>query len=202
MTKKSFLFLCLVIAASALAVRYSLPIKKQGGFEDYTVSTVTLTQDLGTRTMILDAPTRTIADYVKNYVDIPKGGIDWRLLAKTKEIKIGRKTPEGYGIPAYKPEFAPAVQKLDGKEVVVKGFMFPLDASSRQKTFLFGPFPVNCPFHYHVSPDLVIEVHADNAPVEFSYDAITLKGKLQLIVSAPENSTFYRLLHARQIDKK
>jgi hypothetical protein len=46
---------------------------------------------------------------------------------------------------------------------------------------------------------LVIEVHADKSPVKFSYDAVTLKGRLQLVEKDPENSTFYKLLDVQQV---
>ena len=42
-------------------------------------------------------------------------------------------------------------------------------------------------------------MHADKNPVKFSYDAITLTGTLQLVPEDKENSTFYRLLNARQV---
>ena len=53
------------------------------------------------------------------------------------------------------------MKALDGKTVKIKGFMFPLDETEDQKHFLFGPFPLNCPFQYHVQSSLVMEVHAD-----------------------------------------
>ncbi|MBI1216604.1 MAG: DUF3299 domain-containing protein [Alphaproteobacteria bacterium] len=175
---------------------------KKSAMSNYTIVTETVTGHIDSKPMILDAPTRTIADFVKDYVNVPEGGTDWRVFAKTKEIEVSKKMPGGYDYVYYKPGFAPAVEKLDGKEVTVKGFMFPLGAAEKQKIFLFGPFPVSCPFHYHVSPALVVEVHADKAPVAFSYDAITLRGKLRLVKSDPENSTFYRLLDARQVKTK
>lgn len=155
-------------------------------------TTVTGTIDMGSA-IILDSPNRTLADFAKDYVDIPKGGVDWKLFGKTREINIEGKGKDGIDFQYFKPGFPPEVKALDGKEIMVKGFMFPLDAAEKQKMFLFGPFPVSCPFHYHVAPSLVIEVHADKEPIKFSYDAITLKGKLQLVQKDPENSTFYRL---------
>lgn len=146
-----------------------------------------------------DAPTRTLADYIKDYVDIPPGATDWKVFGKTKEINIEGKTKDGYDFQYYKPGFPADVKALDGKQVTVKGFMFPLDETEKQKIFLFGPFPVNCPFQYHVGPALVLEVHADASPVKFSYDAIVLTGTLRLVPEDRENSTFYRLMDAKQI---
>jgi hypothetical protein len=146
-----------------------------------------------------DSPTRTLTDYIKNYVDVPKGATDWKVFGRTKEVSIEGKTKDGYDFQYYKPGFTPEVKALDGKTITMKGFMFPLDETEKQKLFLFGPFPVSCPFHYHVGPALVIEVHADKTPVKFSYDPVVLTGKLQLVDKDPENSTFYRLVDAKLV---
>lgn len=146
-----------------------------------------------------DAPTRNIEDYIKDYVDVPKGAINWAVFGETKEIPVKTKTPDGYDNEYSKPEFSAEAKALDGKTIKIKGFMFPLDATDAQKLFLFGPFPVSCPFQYHVGPAMVMEVHADNHPVEFSYDPLILTGKLELVKEDPENSTFYRLKDAQVV---
>ncbi|PZQ45560.1 MAG: hypothetical protein DI551_06985 [Micavibrio aeruginosavorus] len=146
-----------------------------------------------------DAPTRSIEDYIKDYVDIPKGGIDWKQFGKTKQISIDVKDKDGLENQYYKPDFPAELKALDGKEVIIKGFMFPLDETEDQKLFLFGPFPLNCPFQYHVQSNLVIEVHADKKPVPFTYDPVTLQGTLELVPEDKENSTFYRLKDAEEI---
>lgn len=145
-----------------------------------------------------DAPTRTIADYIKDYVDIPAGGTDWKMFGKTKEISIETKDAEGFDVQYYRPEFPAEILALDGKEITLKGYMFPLEGSEGQSLFLFGPFPINCPFQYHVGPSLVMEVQAAN-PVKFDYEPLILQGTLQLVKDDPENSVFYRLIKARKL---
>ena len=147
-----------------------------------------------------DAPTRTIEDYIKDYVDVPKGATDWKIFGKTKQINVEGKSKDGMDYQYYKPEFPPEIKALDGKQVTVKGFMFPLNSTDKQSLFLIGPFPVNCPYQYHVGPPLVIEVHADKHPTEFSYEPITVTGKLELVDKDPEFSVFYRLLDAKKIN--
>lgn len=144
-----------------------------------------------------DAPTRNLDDYIKDYVDVPDGALDWKIFGKTKEIDVESKDAEGLDLQYFKPEFDADLKALDGKKVTIKGFMFPLDSTEEQKLFLFGPFPINCPFQYHVGPSLVIEVHADNHPVKFSYDPLVLTGTLELVPLDAENSVFYRLKDAR-----
>lgn len=184
-----FLFLLLLPSTA-----YALSTEK-----NYTEQTITVTTDLGTDTMILDSPNRTILDYIGDYVDVPEGALDWRVFGTTKEIKVEGKTKDGYDFEYVKPQFTKDIRKLDGREITIKGFMFPLNEARKQKLFLFGPFPVSCPFHYHVSSSLILEVHADGVPVKFSYDPVLLKGRLQLVDKDPENSTFYRLVDAREV---
>lgn len=146
-----------------------------------------------------DAPTRDLSDYIKDYVDIPEGAIDWKLLGKTKVIDVKCKDENGIDLEYYKPEFTPEVKALEGKDITVKGFIFPLSEDENQTFFLFGPFPISCPYHYHVGPSLVIEVHAEKNPVKFSYDPIILHGRLELVAKDEDNSTFYRLQDAAQV---
>ncbi len=172
----------------------------------FTIKTIVLLLVLAAPALALteeqnsDGTARTILDYVEDYVDVPEGGTDWRIFGATKEINIETKTEDGYDLVYQKPEFQPEIKALDGKEIILKGFMFPLDEAENQKRFLFGPFPLSCPFHYHVGPALVVEVHAEKAPITFSYEPVTLKGKLELVPDDPETSVFYRLHNARDIN--
>jgi hypothetical protein len=141
-----------------------------------------------------DSAKRTLLDNVDKYVDAPEGVVNWHVLGATKEIPAKSKD---YSY--MKPEFTDALEKLDGKQITIKGFMFPLGENKDQTLFLFGPFPVSCPFHYHVTPSLTVEVHADRNPVGFSYDPIVLSGRLQLVRDDPDNGVFYRLMEARKV---
>lgn len=145
-----------------------------------------------------DAPTRSIEDYIKDYVDIPKGGLDWRVLGKTKVINVDTKDKDGMDLVYQKPDFPTEVKELDKTRIRIKGYMFPLDSDDKQTEFLFGPFPLNCPFQYHVSPSLVVEVHTEkDFPITFSYDPMTIEGTLELVPDDKEFSTFYRLKDAK-----
>ncbi len=144
---------------------------------------------------VSDAKERTILDYIKDYVDVPNGGIDWTVFGQTKEIKVKTKATDGGDIEHVKPEYTPAVKALDGKQIIIKGYMFPLGPGENQTSFLFGPFPLNCPYHYHVSSSLVMDVNT-NESVKFSYDPIVIKGTLILASADDESGTFYRLGNA------
>ena len=90
-----------------------------------------------------------------------------------------------------KPTYSESVKALDGKEVVLTGFMFPLEPTEKQRVFLIGPYPASCPFYYHVDPSEVVEVILKE-PIEFSYDPVTVKGVLSLEFNE-ETGVFYYL---------
>lgn len=144
-----------------------------------------------------DAPTRGIEDYIKDYVDTPKGVPNWKQLGKTKIIDIETKDVDGMDVQYFKPDFPAEVKSLPGKKSPSRVLCFRSMKPKTRKTFIFGPFPLNCPFQYHVQSNLVIEVHADNHPVAFTYDPVSLEGTLELVPEDKENGTFYRLNDAR-----
>lgn len=129
---------------------------------------------------------------ISQYVDVPEGGIDWKMLAETKSIPYSFINEEEREIQGVKPKFSDALKVLDGKNILIQGYIFPLDANEEQSRFLFGPFPVGCPYHYHVGPALVIEVHAKN-PIRYSWDAMNISGRLELVERDDNYNVFYRL---------
>lgn len=146
-------------------------------------------------------PTMTLQDYIEDYVDLPKGATDWKLLGTAKENIIQGKTEDGLDFGYVKPEFTPEIQALDGQEITLKGYMFPLDQGDDQSLFLFGPFPLTCPFQYHVGPSLVVEVHAQEHPIAFNYEAITIKGIFEVVPEDRDYSVFYRLQNASLVQQ-
>ena len=148
----------------------------------------------------IDAPTRTLEDFIKDFVDVAQGGIDWRILGQTKVIDVHTKDADGFENHYQKPEFSEEVKALDKTKIRIRGYMFPLDSVEEQSQFLFGPFPLNCPFQYHVTPNLVVEAHtAPDFPITFSYDPMTIEGDLELVPEDKDYSTFYRLKNVRLI---
>ena len=68
--------------------------------------------------------------------------------------------------------------------------------NERQKTFLLLPFPVSCPYHVHASSNLIIEVHT-TTPINYSYDAINITGRLELVPKDDLYNIFFRLKEAK-----
>jgi len=139
-----------------------------------------------------DAP--TLSPALMALPKVPQGALAWQVFAKTKEKQRKITFPDGGFAFEVSPEFDSELKALDGKQVTLYGIMFPLEQSSKQGSFLLGPYPASCPFHYHVTPSLVVEIKAKQ-PVEFSWDPLTLTGTLQLVEN-DENGVFYYLRDA------
>ena len=129
---------------------------------------------------------------IEEFVDIPDGGTSWQVFGETEMNEYTIFDPEGIEWIGFRPKFKEKLKKLDGKKIIIQGYMFPLEQKEKQQLFLLGPFPATCPYHFHVDSNLIIEVHAEN-PVEVSYDAINISGKLELVEKDDEYNIFYRL---------
>lgn len=161
-------------------------------------SLMTQTFEFSSADLSQDEMSQSLLDAVPDFVKTPEGGVTWSFFGQTKQVPYNYMDDEGMEWSGVTPEFTQDLKNLDGKEVLIQGYMFPLDQEEEQKTFLFGPFPMSCPFHYHVTPNLIIEAHAKE-PVEMSYDAIDLKGTLELVPKDDEYNVFYRLKEARMV---
>ncbi len=133
---------------------------------------------------------------IKNFVDTPKDGTPWKVFGETAQHEYSYTDEEGMEWSGVRPEFSDTLKQMDGSDILVQGYMFPLGQEEKQPLFLLGPFPVSCPFHYHSPPNLIIEVHA-KTPVAFSYDPVNIKGTLELVPKDDEYNVFYRLKDAK-----
>mgnify|MGYP001970809720 CR=1 FL=1 len=135
---------------------------------------------------------------IDDFVGVPEGGTSWKIFGETEMNEYTVMDSEGIEWIGFRPMFKENLKKLDGKKILIQGFMFPLEQKKKQKLFLLGPFPATCPYHFHVDSNLVIEVHADS-PVEVSYDVINIRGKLELVQRDDEFNIFYRLKESKLV---
>jgi len=139
----------------------------------------------------VDPSENIIVEDLYKPLEVTGDAIPWQLFGKTKEIEDCTIDKDGFDYCLIKPVYDDKIKKYNGKTVTIMGFMFPLEQSEKQKKFLIGPYPLSCPFHYHVGPSQVIEISSDEA-VDFSFDPITIKGKLKVKYNE-ETGTFYYL---------
>jgi len=111
------------------------------------------------------------------------GVLPWRTLALA-EIEHGSE-----------PIFPAAVQKLNGREVVVEGHMMTLEDSPRLQRFLLTAYQAHCPFCMPGGAASMIAVRAE-AAIAVRDKPLTLRGTLRV---GPEqgSSLVYRLENAR-----
>jgi len=130
-----------------------------------------------------------VTDYLA--ADRPDVAI-WKLLARAKEVPGERDTGEfGQGPRHFVADFSPEIEALDGKTVVISGFMLPLEYSEKQKHFLLGPRPPSCPYCLAVGPAQLIEVMLEE-PLKVTFSPVQIEGKLELMRDHP-SGLFYRI---------
>jgi hypothetical protein len=101
----------------------------------------------------------------------------WKTLSK---ITFKKEYDEMLGFKIDVPVFSEDVQKLEGKEVTVKGYIIPVEGYKGHKEFIFSAYPyAMCFFCGGAGPETVMEVVAKE-PIQYTAEAITLKGKLSL----------------------
>ena len=102
---------------------------------------------------------------------------------------------QGFDWIGVRPIFSEEIKRLDSKKILIQGYMFPLDQDEKQKTFLLVPFPATCPYHPHVSSNLIIEVHAKSS-IKYSYEPVNISGMLELVPKDDLYNIFFRLNQA------
>lgn len=97
------------------------------------------------------------------------------------------------------PIFSSEVKALDGKWIILRGYVIPTDGFKSHKEFVFSAFPYNmCFFCGAAGPETVIEVLASE-PIKYSSEAIYIKGILVLNDKDP-NKLMYGIKNAVKVN--
>ncbi|MEE9439609.1 MAG: hypothetical protein V3V14_11455 [Saprospiraceae bacterium] len=121
----------------------------------------------------------------------------WKTLAK---ISYKKEMDELMGFKIDKPVFSEKVKALEGTEIILKGYVIPVEGYKSHKEFILSAFPYNmCFFCGGAGPETVMEVEASK-PVKYQADAIYLKGTLRL---NPDdiNRLMYKIVDAELVEK-
>ena len=104
----------------------------------------------------------------------------WKTLAN---ITFKKEYDEMLGFKVDVPVFSEPIKKLEGKEVVVKGYIIPVEGYKGHKEFIFSAYPYNmCFFCGGAGPETVMEVYAKE-PIKYTAEPIIIRGKLELNAS-------------------
>lgn len=101
----------------------------------------------------------------------------WQVLASVK-FEEPSQNYRSMDLPA--PIFNPEIESLDGQEVTLDGYIYPLEGTRASKHFVLSALPIeSCYFCGGGGPETVVEIYAAE-PVPYSKDKIYLKGNFKL----------------------
>jgi len=106
-------------------------------------------------------------------------------------------TESGGALGNYRPRFPESVEAYDGQEVIIQGFIIPMDVGENTYVLSMNPFS-SCFFCGNAGPETVLELKFKDAQSKFLTDQfIRVKGTLRLNRYNP-NGFFYTLEKAEQ----
>ena len=113
----------------------------------------------------------------------------WELLS---DVEIVKGYDEYLGAEVDKPSFSENLISQNGKELVLVGYIIPLEQNGNQDYFILSRFPYqSCFFCGAAGPETVVEVFSDKG-IQYTEDRIQVKGILRLNKDNPMQ-LFYTL---------
>lgn len=101
----------------------------------------------------------------------------WDLLSS---VQIVNGYDEFMGGEIEKPQFSEQLKLREGKEIVLEGFIIPLQQEGDQDFFVLSRFPYqSCFFCGGAGPETVVEVYSDHQ-FRFTDERVQVKGRLRL----------------------
>ena len=105
----------------------------------------------------------------------------------------------GFEVNVKPPEFAPKLLAYQGKEILVKGYVIPVDVELGMYMVSANAF-ANCFFCGNAGPETVVEIFPASKLPRFNTDQIvTFKGILQINKEGEMNAVPYQLFQAKVV---
>lgn len=100
---------------------------------------------------------------------------NWKLLGKLEY----EKSKDEYG-EIYIPKFGTEIRALEGKEIVLSGYIIPFEGMFKPDHLIISSVPVaSCFFCGGAGPESVAEIYLSE-PVKYTAKKVTITGKLAL----------------------
>jgi uncharacterized protein len=129
------------------------------------------------------------------FYQVPDGVIGWDVLGEMDvEVEVLGPLRSVFHV-----DYTERVKALDGQEVRIMGFLYPLEGGMRHARFLLTAWPPSCPFCLPAGPSQMVEVLCEE-PVEFSEGAILMAGTLSVLEDDP-SGMYYRMDNARLVER-
>lgn len=136
-----------------------------------------------------------LVDYTSDVQSSGPIELDWKVLMN---IEYKLKYFEQVDAEMYAPVFGNAVKSLDGKEVIIEGFVIPLDQEGEILSLSFNPY-ASCFFCGKASPASVVSMYLKNKSKRYYVDDFRkFKGTLHLNFDDP-NEFYYILRNAKEV---
>ena len=126
---------------------------------------------------------------------VPEGVVSWDVLDKldvrTEVLGPLRAT--------FHTEYSADIKALDGQDVKLMGFLYPLEGKLQHERFLLTAWPPSCPFCLPAGPTQMVEVFCAE-PIDFTEGAILVGGRFELLHDDP-TGLYYRLHDANLVQR-
>jgi uncharacterized protein len=96
-------------------------------------------------------------------------------------------------------DYSEEIKALDGQEVKLMGFIYPLEGGLEHARFLLTAWPPSCPFCLPAGPSQMVEVLCEE-PVEFTEGAILMAGRFEVLEDDP-SGMYYRMHDAKEVER-
>jgi uncharacterized protein len=129
------------------------------------------------------------------FYEVPEGVAGWDTLGKL-DVKTEVIAPLQA---RFHTDYSKEIKALDGQEVKLMGFIYPLEGGLEHKRFLLTAWPPSCPFCLPAGPSQMVEVLCDE-PVQFTEGAILMAGKFEVLADDP-SGMYYRMRAAKEVER-
>ena len=126
---------------------------------------------------------------------VPEGVVGWDTLG---ELEVTAE-PIAPLQTRFKTDYTREVKALDGQQVKLMGFIYPLEGGLEHARFLLTAWPPSCPFCLPAGPSQMVEVLCAE-PVDFTEGAILLAGRFEVLEEDP-SGLYYRLHEAELVER-
>ena len=129
------------------------------------------------------------------FYQVPEGVVGWDTLGKL-DVRTEVIAPLQA---RFHTDYSAEIKALDGQEVKLMGFIYPLEGGLEHRRFLLTAWPPSCPFCLPAGPSQMVEVLCEE-PVAFTEGAILMAGKFELLEDDP-SGMYYRMQDAKEVER-
>jgi hypothetical protein len=129
------------------------------------------------------------------FYEVPEGVVGWDTLGSL-DVRTEVIAPLQA---VFHTDYSAEIKALDGRDVKLMGFIYPLQGGLEHERFLLTAWPPSCPFCLPAGPSQMVEVLCDQ-PVEFTDGAIVMAGRFEVLKDDP-SGMYYRMHEAKLVER-